>query len=125
MGAADYLALPTASRRSASKGTLDDNRHNAARRLISFIDVWYDRGRELHMAGSVERLFEGLGSAAELEAELGPSPPRLPSTCAGRAAPAGLSSTYAGWYIEEYTGRPASPAGPQGRRTRPLRGGER
>ena len=100
VGAADYLALADRFEALGLEGVpaLDDNRHNAARRLISFIDVWYDRGRELHMAAEVplERLFEGLGgSAAELEAELGPS--HAPSAVNMRGtggASAGLSSTW-------------------------------
>ena len=100
LGSADYLALATRFRVLGIEGVpeLDDGQHNAARRLISFIDVWYDRGRELHVGASVPlvQLFAGLGgSTAALEAELGPSHAPVAVAMRGTGgASAGLSSTW-------------------------------
>ena len=111
LAAADYMALARRFRVLGIDGVcaLGVESHNSARRLITLIDVWYDRGLELHLASTVEldRLFEGLGSAADVTVTDGAaacsqgraSAARPPTSAAASVrgvggASAGLSSTW-------------------------------
>ena len=73
LAAHDYLTLAERFRVVGLEDVpaLTTEHHNAARRLIMLIDVLYDRQVELHVASTtpLERLFDGLASAAAVASE--------------------------------------------------------
>lgn len=83
LSAADYLALSDEYACLGLHGVppLTPAHHDAARRLITLVDVWYDRGRELHVASPAppEELFARLGDLAV----------EVPELVSGGAAEAG------------------------------------
>ena len=73
LSARDYLTLSEAFPIIGLSGVppLTTERHNAARRLITLIDILYDRSVELHVASCtpMDRLFDGLAGAVEVANE--------------------------------------------------------
>ena len=64
LGAADYIALARSCDVLAVEGVpkLTPARHNAARRFVTLVDVWYDQRRELLLSADapLQAIFEGL-----------------------------------------------------------------
>ena len=112
LAASDYLALSEHYAVLGIEGVpeLTTAHHNAARRLITLIDVWYDRGLELHLsspAARLEDLFTGLHAELPDDDAIGAPPAAAPPAAAAAdhhsvsmrgegGASARLSSTWIG-----------------------------